>query len=228
MSDIDPPDDDYDEMLDGCSGHGDVGTVVPTPDSALPQIGAVDRSGLVGFSLQWLGDVLRTAGLNVAETQGWKARGHGDFGPVRGVLCHHTAGPSAGNMPSLDTLINGRGGAHPLSGPIANLGLGRDGTYYTVAAGRAYHAGGGKWHGITNGNSSLIGIEAENTGLPNDPWPRLQLDAYARGVAALLSHIGVGVDMCAGHKEYALPPGRKDDPDFDMNAFRAKVAALMA
>ena len=33
--------------------------------------------------------------------------------------------------------------------------------------------------------------------------------------------------MCAGHKEYALPHGRKDDPNFDMVMFRKDVAKLM-
>ena len=42
----------------------------------------------------------------------------------------------------------------------------------------ANHAGGGVWKGITNGNSNFIGIEAENTGRANDPWPEIQLDAY--------------------------------------------------
>jgi len=216
------------ELLDGCGACGDVGAVVPTPDSELPPIGSTDASGLVSYSLDWLGIVLRAAGLDVAETGGWKARGHGDFGLARGVLCHHTAGPLAGgNMPSLNALINGRGGAHPVSGPIANLGLGRNGTFYIVAAGRAYHAGEGNWRGVTNGNSSLIGIEPENTGLLDDPWPQVQLEAYSRGIAALLKHIVAGVDMCAGHKEYALPPGRKVDPDFDMKTFRAKVASFI-
>jgi peptidoglycan hydrolase-like protein with peptidoglycan-binding domain len=34
--------------------------------------------------------------------------------------------------------------------------------------------------------------------------------------------------MCPGHKEYALPVGRKTDPDFDMVAFRSRVQALNA
>jgi peptidoglycan hydrolase-like protein with peptidoglycan-binding domain len=33
--------------------------------------------------------------------------------------------------------------------------------------------------------------------------------------------------MCCGHKEYALPIGRKDDPTFDMDDFRRQVAAIM-
>ena len=68
-------------------------------------------------------------------------------------------------MPSLDTLIQGRS---DLPGPLAQLGLGRDGTYYVIAAGKCNHAGAGSWKGVTSGNTDFIGIEAENTGLSND------------------------------------------------------------
>jgi len=180
------------------------------------------------YSLTWLPDVLTQAGLRVAEQPGWQTRGHGDVGSIKGVMCHHTAGPRDGNMPSLKVITDGR---PDLSGPLAQLGLGRDGTYYVIAAGRAYHAGAGSWQGITTGNTSFIGIEAENTGLtsgPNaDTWPPAQMDAYRRGVAAILTKIGANAIMCCGHKEYALPVGRKSDPDFDMMGFRAQVAAIM-
>lgn len=181
----------------------------------------------MAYSLTWLAEVLEEAGLKVAEQPGWRTRGRGDVGATRGVICHHTAGASAahGNMPSLDLITNGR---PDLSGPLAQLGLGRDGTFYVVAAGRANHAGGGEWQGLTTGNTSFIGIEAENTGKPDDVWPAVQLDAYRRGVAAILKKIGADASMCCGHKEYALPKGRKPDPDFDMNDFRAKVEAIMA
>jgi hypothetical protein len=169
--------------------------------------------------------VLKAAGLKVALVPDWENRGHGDVGRTLGVLCHHTAGPQHGNMPSLGTVTKGR---PDLAGPLAQLGLGRDGTYYVVASGKCYHAGAGNWQGVTNGNTNFIGIEAENTGRPDDsPWPDVQMDAYFRGVTAILTRLERGVDWCAGHKEYALPHGRKDDPDFDMNAFRASVAAIM-
>jgi hypothetical protein len=171
-----------------------------------------------------LADVLRSAGLEVLETSAWQTRGHGDMGFVKGVMLHHTAGPLTGNMPSLNTLIEGR---PDLGGPLCNLGLGRDGTYFAIAAGKAWHAGVGAWMGITSGNSQFIGIEAENTGLPNDPWPEKQLRAYVRGVAALLKHVGAPPSMCVAHREYALPPGRKADPDFDMPSFRAQLALEM-
>jgi hypothetical protein len=178
------------------------------------------------FSLTWLPNVLETAGLKVAVVPGWELRGRAEMGQVLGVICHHTAGPRKGNMPSLQTLIDGR---DDLPGPLAQLGLGRDGTFYVVAAGRCNHAGAGTWQGLSQGNTNFIGIEAENTGLPNDsPWPPIQVDAYRRGVAAILKQVGRPALFCAGHKEYALPKGRKDDPDFDMNAFREGVAAIMS
>lgn len=176
-------------------------------------------------SLTWLPQVLKDAGLKVAPVNGWEIRGDGDVGNIVGVICHHTAGPKNGNMPSLGTLINGR---PDLPGPLSQLGLGRDGTYFVIASGRCNHAGKGSWKGVTTGNSNFIGIEAENTGLSNDsPWPDVQLDAYRRGVAAILKHVGRGAEFCAGHKEFALPPGRKDDPNFEMNGFRSAVAAIL-
>src|SRR5579863_2629074 len=184
------------------------------------------------YSLTWLPDVLLGAGLKVAPVDGWQTRGRGDVGPIRGIICHHTAGSLHGNMPSLGVITNGRAagpGTSALPGPLAQLGLGRDGTYYIVAAGRANHAGAGSWAGIVTGNTSFIGIEAENTGTANDsPWPAVQLDAYHRGVAAILKKIGASHEWCCGHKEYALPRGRKTDPDLDMGQFRTAVAAILA
>ena len=181
------------------------------------------------YQLTWLATVLKNAGLKVAEQPGWMNRGTRDMGTVKGVMCHHTVGKPTGNMPSLSTLINGRS---DLSGPLSQLGLGRDGTFYIIAAGSANHAGTGEWKGIT-GNIHFIGIEAENTGIGKssdpkfDPWPAVQLDAYRRGVAAILKHIGQSADFCCGHKEYA--PKRKSDPHtIDMDDFRKDVAAIMA
>jgi hypothetical protein len=179
----------------------------------------------MGYLLGWLANVLRAAGLKVEEVPGWQERGVADMGEPLGVICHHTAGPKTGNMSSLQTLIHGR---PDLRGPLCHLGLGRDGTFYVVASGKAQHAGPGSWEGVIAGNTHLIGIEAENTGEPDDiHWPDVQMTAYREGVAAILLHIGKGPEMCAGHKEYALPHGRKDDPDFDMNQFRVDVGAAM-
>ena len=187
------------------------------------------------FSLIWLKDVLLDAGLKVSEYGDWRNRGYKnmDMGEIKGVLCHHTANPTRhANMPTLATLVTGRPKTphdKGLPGPLAHLGLGRDGTYYLVAAGHCNHAGSGNWQGVTAGNTHFIGIEAENTGEANDsPWPAAQLEAYHHGVAAILRHLGLKPINCAGHREYALPPKRKVDPDFNMDEFRLAVGHILA
>jgi peptidoglycan hydrolase-like protein with peptidoglycan-binding domain len=181
----------------------------------------------MSYSLTWLPSVLKAAGLKVALEPGWEDRGRGPAGRIHGVICHHTGVKAAGNMPTLRALVNGRKaepGLEALNGPLAHLGLGRDGTYYIVAAGRCNHAGKGQWHGVTDGNSTFIGIEAENDG-KGEPWLPVQMEAYWRGVAAILMHEGLDHTCCAGHKEYKPT---KSDPNFDMNAFRSHVAEIIA
>lgn len=164
-----------------------------------------------------LASVLRAAGLKVEEVPGWKTRGHGQMTAVETIVCHHTAGPKTGNYPSLGTVRDGRKG---LAGPLAQLGLGRDGTVYVIAAGVCYHAGvvfekyQDNWH--------AIGIEAEATG--TDPWPIAQITAYAKTCAALRKRYDIPNGRVLGHKEVAKPKGRKPDPNFDMDAFRVTVA----
>jgi len=183
----------------------------------------------MAFSLTWLLDVLIAEGLKVSEVDGWRTRGLGDVGSIFGVICHHTGvrNPTKLNMPTLKSLRDGRKaepGLAALPGPLAQLGLGRDGTYFLIAAGRAAHAGKGQFQGVS-GNLRFIGIEAENAGTANDPWPEVQLQAYHRGVAAILKHLKKDASFCVGHKEYA--PGRKDDPSLDMKDFRAAVVAIL-
>lgn len=175
--------------------------------------------------MTWLADALRRGGLPVREIPGWKTRGHGAMNDqIAGVLAHHTAGPATGLYPSEGVVVNGRPG---LAGPLANLGLDRAGTWIVVAAGQAWHAGTGSlpWCPANQGNSRLIGVEAESVGTRDD-WTPAQREAYPRGVAALLSWLRLPATRVAGHKEWA--PGRKVDPAFiDMNAFRADVARWM-
>lgn len=183
----------------------------------------------MAFSLTWLPDVLKDAGLKVSLVPGWENRGLGDVGNIVGVICHHTGvrNPGKLNMPTLNSLKNGRKaepGLAALPGPLAQLGLGRDGTYFVIAAGRAAHAGKGSFKGAS-GNLRFIGIEAENGGSASDPWPEIQVEAYQRGVAAILKHLRKDASFCCGHKEYA--PGRKDDPSLNMKDFRDSVSGFI-
>lgn len=168
------------------------------------------------MSLTWIPDVLRAAGLDVFEYPGWKTRTSGklETGWVKGVVCHHTAsGPNWQDGHVAALLAQGR---RDLAGPLAQLGLERDGTFVVISVGRCNHNGYGEW-----GNSS-IGIEAYNSGL-GEPWPVAQMDAYKRGVAAILAHLGLPATRCKAHRE--TDPRRKIDPTgVDMDAFRADVA----
>lgn len=167
-----------------------------------------------------LATIARNAGLAVVEQGGWQSRGHGGMTDVRAIVCHHTAG-GAGNAASLIVVRDGRS---DLPGPLSHFLLAKDGTVYVVAAGLCYHAGAtlASWQS----NAHTIGIEAERSVADINaraPWPEQQLVAYAKLCRALSDAFG-GVPVL-GHKEICSPPGRKIDPDFDMGAFRARVAS---
>lgn len=193
---------------------------------------------------------LEAVGLNVIEHSDPESRGYqgSDMGTILGILCHHTAGAYAGDAPSLNVVMNGRprNGDDPgLPGPLAHFLLARSGDVHFIAGGLCNHAGAGKWKDITAGNKHMIGIEAENAGYDHDiwntrngeaptgwgadrfrivhkadPWPETQMIAYAKLCAAIVLYYKLDVSDVAGHKEYALPRGRKSDPSFDMTEFR--------
>src|SRR5699024_10254433 len=106
-----------------------------------------------------------------------------------------------------------------LSGPLAQLFLARDGTVYLVAAGTSSHPG--RVSSNTYSNSDAIGIEAEATGL--DSWPAHQINEYAKLCKALIKEFGLSTSRVRGHKEVAVPRGRKPDPNFNMSQFRKEV-----
>lgn len=179
--------------------------------------------------LLWLANVLRDAGLNVVEYPGWQSRGKEGMRP-KVVIGHHTASFSTTPDPVItNLLVKGR---VDLIGPLCHLGLNRAGTYIVIAAGKANHAGVGQWM-LANESVETIGIEAYNWGnsvpFPSrEPWPRVQLDAYDRGVAALLKKLGRDQRYFCGHREWATPAGRKPDPSgIDLNAMRARIKYLI-
>ncbi|WGH87103.1 N-acetylmuramoyl-L-alanine amidase [Auritidibacter ignavus] len=164
-----------------------------------------------------LARVARKTGYPVVEVKGWKRRGYGQMSGARSVMCHHTAGPRNGNYPSLGVVRDGRPG---IPGPLAHYGLGRDGTIYVIAAGRANHAG--KVSHTNYTNSYSIGIEAENTGR-GEQWGSAQMDAYVKLCAELCKEFRLDMSRVIGHKEAAVPRGRKVDPTFNMTTFRNAV-----
>lgn len=174
---------------------------------------------------------LRNWGLKVVEIPGWQTRSSNwskTFSP-RGVICHHTAGPTGGgDYPSRQVILDGQTWLRPPTpGPLAQLGLGRSGTVYLFGGHRANHAGiGGPYGNIPedSGNAYMWGIEAENDGA--QPWPTAQLQAYYRLCAALMAYSDFGISYVIGHKEWT---SRKPDPhSLNMATFRTNVAKAYA
>lgn len=175
----------------------------------------------MGYQL-WIADKLREYGLQVVEVNGWQTRGRGDGFAPQAVMAHHTASGRGHDAPALRICTHGRS---DLPGPLCNVLLSRSGVAYVVAAGKANHAGSGEILGLDS-NYEFLGIEAENDGR-GEIWTVVQMDAFHKVSAALLDGIGKTGSHVVGHKEYALPKGRKIDPTFDMGPFRWHVDKIL-
>lgn len=165
--------------------------------------------------LLWLPEVIRDAGLGVVEAGGWRARGK-EMSRVDAVIWHHTVtGPNVPDRRVAQLLTDGRS---DLAGPLAQLGLRRDGTWDVIASGKANHNGFG-----TFGNQT-IGIEAYNDGA-SEEWPTEQVESWIVGTAAICAHLDLPVARVLGHKE--SDPDRKIDPHtLNMPAMRSRIAAV--
>ena len=161
-----------------------------------------------------LADVLRAAGLDVIEMDGWKnrARGSGgyDSGRPNHIMVHHTAsGASSDGWPDANYCTLNDDDA-----PLCNLYLNRAGSVWVCAAGATNTNGSGTDPcGVTNKdsmNSSAIGVEAGNVGTGAEVWPAPQMDAYLVVCRALGGAYGIPDSRIHGHVEYS--PGRKIDP----------------
>ncbi|MFC8504901.1 peptidoglycan-binding protein [Streptomyces sp. NPDC057411] len=186
---------------------------------------------------------LRAEGVTVVEHDGWRTHnrdGHGAWGPVVGVMIHHTV--SSGTENTVALCYDGYAG---LPGPLCHGVIAKDGTVHLVANGRANHAGGGdpsvlravisetygdrppvpREHqgsaGAVDGNSRFYGFECINLGNGTDPWPAAQLEAIERVSAALCRAHSWGAKSVIGHSEWS---DWKNDPrGFGMPVMRERV-----
>ncbi len=189
---------------------------------------------------------LKAEGVRVYEHAGWRTHnraGHGGWGPMNGVMIHHTAGVAPGD---LDVVWSGRAG---LPGPLAHSYAARDGGVTMTANGRANHAGGGspavlaavvaesylaappatRYHegsaGAVDGNAHFYGIEISNRGDGKDPYPDTQYEAAVKWAAAICRFHKWTAKSVIAHKEWS---DWKPDPSFDIQAFRRHVAEALA
>ncbi len=179
---------------------------------------------------------LKGAGLGVVEHGKWRTHNrntHGNWGPVNGVMIHHT-GPYSSESDMVELC---RVGYQDLPGPLCHGVIDRSGTIHLVGYGRTNHAGMGDTDVLlaviaeknklprdneedTDGNRHFYGFECINTG--GQSWPSAQLDAMARAAAAVCRAHGWNEHSVIGHKEWK--PSKPDPGGIDMDDFRARVA----
>ncbi|MGP4112067.1 peptidoglycan recognition protein family protein [Streptomyces sp. 4N509B] len=184
---------------------------------------------------------LRDEGVRVVEHREWRTnnRNHvGSFGPVHGVMIHHTV--TEGTASTVDLCYDGHS---TLPGPLCHGVIAKDGTCYLVGNGRANHAGSGDGDVLaaviaerdlpadndtdTDGNIHFYGFECVNRGDNVDPWPPEQVEAAVRASAAICRAHGWGKDgttSVIGHLEWQ--PGKVDPrgPGVSMADIRRRVA----
>ncbi|MEH0627814.1 N-acetylmuramoyl-L-alanine amidase [Streptomyces stelliscabiei] len=184
---------------------------------------------------------LKAEGVRVVEVGDWETHnreGHGAWGPVNGVMVHHTVTKGTAN-----TVAICRAGYSGLPGPLCHGVVAKDGAIHLVGYGRANHAGSGDDDVLqavigekplpapneanTDGNARFYGFECENLGDGKDPWPAVQVEAMVRAAAALCRAHGWGKDgdtSVIGHKEWQ--PGKPDPlgPGVSMPEIRKRVA----
>ncbi|SFK72739.1 LysM peptidoglycan-binding domain-containing protein [Streptomyces pini] len=157
----------------------------------------------------------------------------GPWGPVHGVMIHHTV--TTGTQRTVDLC---RRGYMTLPGPLCHGVIGKNGVVYIVGYGRANHAGAGDDDVLraviaerslpadneanTDGNRHFYGFECENLGDGRDPWPAAQLDAIERVSAAICRAHRWNEKSVIGHLEWQ--PGKVDPRGFTMASMRGRVA----
>ncbi len=183
---------------------------------------------------------LRAEGVKVVEVGDWRTHnraGHGAWGPVHGVMVHHTV-----TSGTAKTVTLCRDGYSSLPGPLCHGVVAKDGAVHLVGYGRTNHAGMGDDDVLkaviaettlpadneanTDGNRHFYGCEAVNLGDGKDPWPKEQVEAVVRASAAICRAHGWGKDgttSVIGHSEWQ--PGKVDPrgPGVSMPDIRARV-----
>lgn len=180
-------------------------------------------------------DVLKGEGLDLVEVGDWRHHNRnpqGAWGPVNGVMIHHTA--TSGAAATVDVC---RKGNASLPGPLCHGVITKDGRVHLVGYGRANHAGLGDDEvlraviaekalphdneAVVDGNPRFYGFECENLGDGEDPWPKAQLEAIEKAAAAICRHHGWSERSVIGHLEWQ--PGKIDPRGFTMTTMRTRI-----
>lgn len=185
--------------------------------------------------------VLKAEGVSVVEVGNWRTHnraGHGAWGPVNGVMIHHTV--TKGTASTVQIV---RDGYDDLPGPLCHGMIAKDGRVHLVGYGRANHAGLGDPdvlaaviaertppidnEATVDGNSHFYGFECENMGDNRDPWPAAQIAAIVQVVTAICRHHGWSARSALRHLDWQ--PGKVDPrgPSMDWASIISKVSARL-
>jgi hypothetical protein len=181
---------------------------------------------------------LRAEGVTVVEVGDWRHHNRnskGPWGPVHGVMIHHTV--TRGTANTVDIVRNGY---DSLPGPLCHGMIAKDGRVHLVGYGRANHAGLGDPDVLSaviaektpplddeatiDGNRHFYGFECENLGDGKDPWPTAQLEAIERVAAALCRAHGWSARSVIRHLDWQ--PGKIDPrgPGMVWSAMEERIA----
>jgi N-acetylmuramoyl-L-alanine amidase len=133
------------------------------------------------------------------------------------IVLHHTASNNgAGDLAHL---------RDPKAEVSAHYMVDRDGKIYQLVndSKRAWHAGKAELHGVpTDVNGRSIGIEIVNAGDGKTPFTEAQYKSLTQLVGYLKQEYKVPMNNIVGHKDVAVPKGRKTDPasNFDWKRLR--------
>ncbi|MFG2135488.1 peptidoglycan-binding protein [Streptomyces sp. NPDC048650] len=185
-------------------------------------------------------EALRAEGLTVHEVRSWRTHNRnskGSWGPVNGVMIHHTA--TEGTDSSVDLCYDGRS---DLPGPLCHGVIDKQGEVHLVGNGRANHAGLGDRDVLeavvderelppdnaadTDGNRHFYGFECINLGDGKDPWPAEQRLAIEKVSAAICRAHEWSERSVIGHKEWQ--PGKVDPRGFTMDGLRDRIKGRLA
>lgn len=190
-------------------------------------------------------EALRAEGLTVHTHDGWETHNRnskGAWGPLNGVMLHHTAGGQSGAYNIMSKGLEG------LPGPLCQGLINKDGSIDAVGWGRANHAGGGDpdvlaavkaeryplprtnehqgSDGSVDGNAHFVGFECVNKGDGKDPWPAVQLEAMARACAAVCRAFGWTVNSVLRHMDWS--DWKPDPKGVDWEAMRDRIKTILA
>lgn len=177
-------------------------------------------------------------GVIVVEVGDWEHHnraGHGPWGPVNGVMIHHTV--TKGTATTVGIV---RDGYADLPGPLCHGMIAKDGRVHLIGYGRANHAGLGDPdvlaaviaerkpptddEATVDGNRHFYGFECENLGDGKDPWPAEQITAIVRVITALCRAHDWSARSAIRHLDWQ--PGKVDPrgPGMDWDSVLARVA----